>query len=392
MGAEGGTRVRLCVDAGPTENGHRVRGIGSCTRQLLAAMTPALAAAHGIELVVVSRRPAPTGGPSAAPWARRGWTAELTGVRLETSPRLANWSQLLDAAWSLPRDVAATGAHVFLATDPQAVALSPAFATVAMLYDVVPLVMPDLYLTGRMAGLPDWLYRHRLARQRRAAAHIAISETTRDDAVRLAGFDANRMTVVPLGVDRQRFSVRDPVEARARLGLPRPYLLFVGAGDERKDLTGMLAAHAGLDVDLVVAGTTGSPHDRVRWLGHVDDADLPWLYAGALGFVFPSLYEGFGLPILEAMSAGIPVVTSRVSAIPEVAGDAALYFERDDARGLHNALQQLIADPGLRAALRTRGLARAERYSWRRTAEGVLAACRAVATNRPGWAATSRAV
>src|SRR5580698_9783225 len=91
MGAEGGTRDRLCVDAGPTENGHRVRGIGSCTRQLLAAMTPALAAAHGIELVVVSRRPAPTGGPSAAPWARRGWTAELTGVRLETSPRLANW-------------------------------------------------------------------------------------------------------------------------------------------------------------------------------------------------------------------------------------------------------------------------------------------------------------
>jgi glycosyltransferase involved in cell wall biosynthesis len=360
MHADDGTRIRLCIDAGPTENAHRLRGIGSCTRQLLAAMTPDLAAAHGVEVRV----------------RRGGWTAGLA----DTSPRLANWSQLLEAEWTLPRDVAATGADVFLATDPHAVALSPAFATVSVVYDVVPLVFPELYLTGRMAGLPDWLYRRRLDRQRRAAAQIAISEATRADAVRLAGFDPTRMTVVPLGVDARTFCPRDPTPTR-------PYLLFVGATDVRKNLAGVLAAHDGLDIDLVVVGTEGPPRDRVRWLGHVDDAQLPGLYAGALAFVFPSLYEGFGLPILEAMSCGTPVVTARLSAIPEVAGDAALYADPQDLRP---ALQRIIADPALRADLRRRGLQRAAGYSWRRTAEGVLAACRAVATNSPGWRAASR--
>jgi glycosyltransferase involved in cell wall biosynthesis len=383
----GDARVRVCVDAGPAENIHRGRGIGSSTRHLLGAMTPALAAAHDVDLVVVSRRPA----PSAAPWARRGWTAEWTGVRDGTSLRVGTWSQLVDSEWTLPRDVAATGATVFLATDPHAVALSRAFATVAVVYDVVPLVFPALYSTGRMAGRPDWLYRHRLDRQRRAAAQIAISETTRRDAVRLAGFDPVRMTVVPLGVDRRTFYPREPVATPAR-----PYLLFVGATDARKNLAGMLAAHAALadlDVDLVVAGSpTGPARDRVRWVGHVSDDDLARLYSGALAFVFPSLYEGFGLPVLEAMSCGAPVVTTRVSSIPEVAGEAAWYVDGGDSRALPDAIRQVVTNPGLRATLRQRGLERAERYSWTRTAEGVLAACRAVANSRPGWRSASRDV
>jgi glycosyltransferase involved in cell wall biosynthesis len=381
-----GAEFRLCVDAGPAENGHRSRGIGTCTRDLLRAMTPALAEAHGAELIVTSRGPV----SSAARWARRGWTAELTGVRPGTSPRIANWSQLIDGEWTLPRDVAATGADVFLATDPQAIPLSHAFGTVAMLYDVVPLVMPSVYLTGRMAGLPDRLYRHRLERLRRATAQIAISETARADAVRFAHFSADRMSVVPLAVDRDVFRPRDPGEAHARFGFVRPYLLFVGAADPRKNLAGMLAAYAALgnrDIDLVVVGPKGAPQDGVRWLGVVSEGDLPWLYAGALALVFPSLYEGFGLPVLEAMSSGTPVVTFERSAIPEVAGDAALYTDPDH---LTAALQQVIAEPVLRADLRERGLRRADRYSWTRTADGILAACRAVANNRPGWPSTSR--
>jgi glycosyltransferase involved in cell wall biosynthesis len=374
-------RFRLCVDAGPTENGHRVRGIGACTRHLLAAMTPELAATYGAELVMVSRRPA----PSTARWARRGWTAELTGVRPATSPRIANWSQVVDAEWALPRDVAATGAQVFLATDPHAVALSPAFATVAILYDVVPLVFPTLYLTGRLVGLPDWLYRHRLDRQRRSTAQIAISEATRDDAARLAGFDRRRMTVVPLGVDGQTFRAR----VAEGLGVTRPYLLFVGVADARKNVAGLLAAYHALGdvgVDLVVVGHAppASALPGVRWIGHVDEVELPGLYAGALAFVFPSLYEGFGLPILEAMSSGVPVLTSPLSAIPEVAGDAALYADPLDTGALTAALRRLIDDPALRADLSRRGVRRAAGYSWTRTAAGVLEACRAVANKRPG--------
>jgi glycosyltransferase involved in cell wall biosynthesis len=388
--------MRLCIDAGPTENSHRLRGIGACTRHLLAAMTPELAAAHGMDLVVVSRRPVARW--LDRPWSRRGWTAELTGIRDDTSPRMANWSQLIDGEWTLARDVAATRADVFLATDPHAVALSMAFPTVAILYDVVPLVMPSLYLTGRMAGLPDWLYRHRLARARRATAQIAISETTRADAARLAGFDPHRMSVVPLAVDHETFRLRDPIEARAHLGLTRPYLLFVGAADPRKNLAAVLDAYAPLrarevdevgDVDLVVVGATGQPQDGVQWLGHVADDDLAWLYAGAMALVFPSLYEGFGLPILEAMASGTPVITLRNSAIPEVAGDAALYV--DESCGLGEAMQMVIGDSGLRTRLRDAGLRRAASYSWTRTAEGVLTACRAVANSNPGWRATSRA-
>lgn len=385
--------MRLCIDAGPTENSHRLRGIGACTRHLLAAMTPELAAAHGMDLVVVSRRPVARW--LDRPWSQRGWTAELTGIRDDTSPRVANWSQLIDGEWTLARDVAATGANVFLATDPHAVALSMAFPTVAILYDVVPLVMPSLYLTGRMGGLPDWLYRHRLARVRRATAQIAISEATRADAARLAAFDPHRMSVVPLGVDHETFHLRDPIEARAHLGVARPYLLFVGAADPRKNLAAVLEAYASLRsregdaVDLVVVGATAQPQDGVQWLGQVPDRDLPWLYAGATALVFPSLYEGFGLPILEAMASGAPVITLRNSAIPDVAGEAALYI--DDTSGLAEAMRMVIVDAALRTRLRDAGLHRAESYSWTRTAEGVLAACRAVANSNPGWRATSRA-
>jgi glycosyltransferase involved in cell wall biosynthesis len=377
--------VRICVDGGPTENGHRVRGIGTVAGALIRALTPEIAG--DAEIRYVRRRPLPN---DAARWAPRSWSADWAGANPRASPRVANWWQLVDTATALPRDVAATGADVFLAVDPHAVALSPRFATVAMLYDVVPLVFPDIYLTSRRAGLPAWLYRRRLRRLARADWWIAISETTKQDAVSRAGLDPTRITVAPLGIDADVFRPIEPAQARARVaerfGMRRPYLLFVGARDPRKNLDGLLGAYRALGdaptADLVVVGQPPAPDagdGHVHWLGQVDAIELPFLYAGALAFVFPSLYEGFGLPVLEAMSCGTPVVTSPVSSIPEVAGDAVLYADPLSRDAWREALERVSSDAALRDALRVRGLARARDFTWERTARLVIEGCRRAA-------------
>jgi glycosyltransferase involved in cell wall biosynthesis len=120
----------------------------------------------------------------------------------------------------------------------------------------------------------------------------------------------------------------------------------------------------------------GSPYaDRIRWLGYVPEADLPALYGGALALVYPSVYEGFGLPVLEAMSCGAPVVAARISSLPEVAGEAALYSDPDSADQLAAAMTRIAAEPALRDELRSRGVTRARRFSWAETARRVLDVC-----------------
>jgi glycosyltransferase involved in cell wall biosynthesis len=382
----------LCVDACPTENPNRLRGIGSVAREVLAAM-PALSGARGVELSYVRRRRMAS---SSLPWYPRSWPYELSSLELPFFYRFAPWLQPADTALALPRDVAASRADVFLATDPQAVALSSAFATVAVLYDILPLLMPEMYLSGPLRPAKTWRYQRQLARMRRADRLVAISQATKDDAVRLAGFDAARITVVPLAVDRDAFPAADPAAAGAyvarRFAVTRPYLLFVGASDPRKNLDGLIVAYemiaADRDVDLVIAGQRppnqppAPTAGRVHWVGHVSAADLAWLYSGAAAFVFPTLYEGFGLPILEAMSAGTPVITTPLSSIPEVAGDAALYADPRDPAALATVLGRVLDDAGLRAELRRRGFDQVGRFSWTRTADETLAVCREAAEAR----------
>jgi glycosyltransferase involved in cell wall biosynthesis len=389
---------RLCVDGGPTEYGHRLRGIGSVTRALLTTLTPALARRHGAELCHIRRRPDPS-IPSR--WARRSWAAELSGAAALVPQRIANWWQALDTAITLPRDVAAQRPDVFLATDPHGVACAPAFATVAMLYDLVPLVFPE-YFAGLRGRAKSWLYHQRLVQMRKADAWIAISQATKDDAIRFGRFDPDAITVVPLAVDRASFPAIDPAVARGRVaerfGVTRPYFLFVGASEPRKNLDGLMAAYrqiaAACPVDLVVAGPTtlgnagaAAEGERVHWTGHVSTSELADLYAGAYAFVFPTLYEGFGLPILEAMSAGTPVITSPISSVPEVAGDAALYADPRDAAALAGAMRRVFEDETLRTDLRARGFERVDQFTWTRTTEAILDVCRAVAERRTARAA-----
>lgn len=226
-----------------------------------------------------------------------------------------------------------------------------------------------------------------------ADAIIADSHATQRDIVRLLAIDPSRITVIPLGVD-PHFRPQEAAEiarVRAAHRLPRAYLLFVSTLEPRKGIDTLLDAFAAVhsqrpDLALVIAGKRGwywqALLDRMAALGiaahvhlldYVPASDLAALYSGASVFVFPSRYEGFGLPVLEAMACGVPVITTNVSSLPEVAGDAALLTPPDDAATLAAAIEAVMGQPALQAELRARGVAQAQRFTWERTAAATLA-------------------
>ena len=241
---------------------------------------------------------------------------------------------------------------------------------------------------------------------RRAARVFVPSGHARDELCSLLGVAPERVLVTPEGVDL-RFVPTDADGQSShrtetffrRLGIRRPYVLALGNLQPRKNLPGLVEAWALLAADeayaehrLVIAGgfrgrrddaparaISAGIGDRVLFPGFVGHADLPALYANASLFVFPSLYEGFGLPVLEAMACGTPVACSRTTSLPEVAGGAAALFDPEDPRDIAAVLGALLADPELRADLRRRGLRRAASATWRRCAELTAAAYDAAA-------------
>jgi glycosyltransferase involved in cell wall biosynthesis len=211
---------------------------------------------------------------------------------------------------------------------------------------------------------------------RRARLVIAPSDFSRRELTDGLGLDPERIAVVPHGVDGRFSPSADPEPVRRAYGLERPYVLMVGTRIARKNLTSLERAGARLreqGVELVSAGS-GRGYMRagetppVRALGYVDDTDLPGLYAGALALTMPSLYEGFGLPVLEAMASGVPVVAADRTALPETCGGAALLVDPDDGEALADALLEASGDEQVRHRLIRAGLERSALFSWDRTA------------------------
>lgn len=228
----------------------------------------------------------------------------------------------------------------------------------------------------------------------RASHIVAISEATREAVLREFKVPAGKITATPLAAD-PRFGKELPPEELSRIkekyGIEGDYVLAVGTLEPRKNLKNLLLAFAAMrkntSEQLVVAGGHGWLFDETEQLlrklglgsrtiltGYVPDRELPGLYQGAKAFVFPSHYEGFGLPILEAMLAGTPVVTANTSSMPEVGGTAALYFDPSDTKGLRLALERVLTDEPLRERLIEAGREQAGKFSWQETARKTLGA------------------
>jgi len=219
-----------------------------------------------------------------------------------------------------------------------------------------------------------------------ADAILTCSQAAKEDIVTLCGVPPDKVSVAYGAVD-ESFHPLEPEAAATRIaqryGIRRPFLLFVGTLEPRKNVEGLLRAFAmaapQIPHDLVLAGGWGwntvgiarameeaALANRVRQLGYVQDrSDLPAFYSAADAFVFPSFYEGFGLPVLEAMTCGCPVITSNRSSLPEVAGDAACCIDPEDTGALAEALVAILGDGTERAAMRAKGLLQANRFSWR---------------------------
>ena len=374
--------MRIAVDARPGVSAG-MTGIGYYTRHLLDRM-PALDpgsryVAWWLDARAVAK---PFGRPRRfrpAPNLTERWT-----------PFPATWFETLSQRWELPR------LEWVLRFD---VLFAPNFVPPPTRSRRLVITVHDLAFAKHPETAPHstrmWLRRlDRAVGQ--AAEVITVSEATRADLLERYDVDPARVTAIAHGVDHELF--RPPPEGevarvRERHRLPSPYLLFLGGLEPRKNLPRLVRAFARIDTEaaLVIAGSSvpwnpeggqalrpaleGLPErvrERIVFTGYLDDADKVAILGGAAALAFPSRHEGFGLPVLEAMACGTPVLTSNVSALPEVAGDAALLVDPEDEEAIAGGLARLLVDVGLRERLRVAGLARAARFTWDETARRTI--------------------
>jgi glycosyltransferase involved in cell wall biosynthesis len=267
---------------------------------------------------------------------------------------------------------------------------------VMVVHDLVRYLYPNFFVFNLMQkALDRWAYPRMLRNYHHL---ITVSESTKQDLIRFFQVPPDKITVTHHGAGPE-FRPRDDPEARIELArkynLQTPFILFLGTLEPRKNLATLIKAMAFLKEkiphDLVLVGQKGwlwegifetvAKHglqDRVRWTGYIPDEDRVLFYNAAEFLVYPSWYEGFGMPLLEALQSGCPVIASRVSALPEVVGEAGLLIDPRDVVELSQAIFRMVTAPGLKERLREAGLARARQFSWEESARKTLKVFEAV--------------
>jgi glycosyltransferase involved in cell wall biosynthesis len=357
--------LTIAIDASRTTTAQRT-GTENYALQLIRALL-ALDTPHHYRLYF---RDTPPAGLFADHSQAKRWVI--------SAPRLWTHTRFALSLWRTRPDVTFVPAHTLPLWFP-----GPAVVTV---HDLGYVYFPGAH--PRLSRLYlDWSTRHSVGRATRI---IADSLATSRDLAAHYGVAENRMALVYPGVDESLAPVSDSqalAALRSRYGLPERYLLFVGTLQPRKNIARIVqgyarwrARQAKPDVALVLAGQQGWLYDP-QWTagvegvilpGYVADADVAALYSGAVGLVFPTLHEGFGFPVLEAMRCGTPVITSSTSSLPEVAGDAALLVDARDIEAIAEAMGRVVTDQALRADLVAKGYRQAAQFTWRRAAEQTL--------------------
>lgn len=353
----------VLFDATPLDRDHAARGIGAAVR----GMAEGLAAACG------PRRPAflVAGDGENAPLTTERYPVRWPAFRVRRLPD----------PWPLAtvdRHVRRLGPRLFHATQPEL--LPPGIPTVVSLYDLIPAAFPTLFLHGVGRTAQATAYRRFMRRLPAADLLLCISQETADDAVRLAGADPARVRVVPLAAA--------PPTMPAGAVPHQPYVLMSGGLEPHKNPWPVIGALALLPepLRLVMTGPWGGRRvrllrdyanragvlHRIDLLGHVPASRLAALRQGAVAVVVPSLKEGFGLPVLEAMQAGVPVVASDTPALREVGGDGPRYEGPFHTAGWADAIAEAWQEPEVRKAASIGGPSRAMQFSWSRTTELIL--------------------
>lgn len=339
-------------------------GIGIYTRELRAR----LAEDTGIALmpVVMGPRPSRAAPSGAFTFAGRPSVEAVRSIVLGAPFRGA--SKLAERI------------DVYLATDYRIPRLrgTPVCATI---FDAIPLSHPE-WANPQMRRAKNWILRHSIQWADRV---LAISQAMVPEIVEHYGISQDRIAVTPLGVGDEWFIAESPVrirKVRERHGVAPGYFLSVGTLQPRKNIARVVEAYVRLPLaireehQLVVVGKVGwsaastvellrrHASSGVRWLERIPDDELRSLYQGAAAFVFPSLYEGFGLPVVEAFASGTPVIASTGTSLPEIVGDAGCLVDALDVGAIGAALERIVDDPSWADALRVKGRERAKRYSW----------------------------
>jgi len=357
-------------------------GIGRYTRELMAALLR-LESSHGYSLF------AAVGGLKTRDWRSgiENLQSLISDLRFQPIPITDDWLHRLWQRLRLPIPVE-------VITGPLDVFYSPDFVlpptrrgtrTLLTVHDLSFLYYPDAFVPS----LREYLERVVPRSVARADRVLADSQATCTDLITHFGAPPEKVQVLYSGVDARFCPEKERGEQerlRDKYGIESPYVLSLGTLQPRKNYVRLIKAFANLplaNLRLYIAGGRGwlyedifaeaQKHgDRVHVLGFVDDADLPALYRGAALFAFPSLYEGFGIPPLEAMACGIPVVCSNASSLPEVAGDAALMVDPFDVDALAEAMARALEDTDLQQEMVAKGLAQAEQFTWEKAARQLL--------------------